>query len=108
MQIIINVLGKEAREDMEKLIQTDKLEVLDSSKEITDKQPLEVLFVNQNPVAIDLLKKMLIVDPDKRITVEEALSHPLMSEFHDPEDEPTTEKLNQYDFDFELYDLTSE
>ena len=31
-----------------------------------------------------------------------------MQEFHDPEDEPTTEKLDPYDFDFEYYDLTAE
>ena len=37
--------------------------------------------------AIDLLKKLLTFDYKKRITVEEALSHPYLSELHFPEDE---------------------
>ena len=51
---------------------------------------------------------MLVVDPLKRITVKEALEHPFLAEFHDPEDEPETEKLDSYDFDFEYYELSSE
>ena len=47
------------------------------------------------------MKKMLVVDPSKRITIKDALEHPFLKEFHDPEDEPVTEKLDAYDFDFE-------
>ena len=32
---------------------------------------------------------MLELDPDKRITAEEALEHEYFSEYHDPDDEPT-------------------
>ena len=31
-----------------------------------------------NPLAIDLLKKMLVYDPDDRITVQQALEHPYL------------------------------
>jgi serine/threonine protein kinase len=41
-----------------------------------------------NPEAIDLVKKMLIFDPDKRITVAEALAHPYMKNLHFEDDEP--------------------
>ena len=41
---------------------------------------------------------MLVIDPAKRITVEDALAHPFLSEFHEPDDEPTTEKLSQFDW----------
>lgn len=51
---------------------------------------------------------MLVIDPEKRISVEEALEHSFLAQFHDLEDEPTTEKVDQYDFDFEFYNLTSE
>lgn len=37
--------------------------------------------------AIDLLKKMLTFDPNKRITAEEALHHPYLSELHCPDNE---------------------
>jgi serine/threonine protein kinase len=48
---------------------------------------------------------MLAFDPNKRITVEEALAHPYLTELHCPEDEPTTEHVSAFDFDFEIYEL---
>ena len=36
---------------------------------------------------MDVLDKMLAVDPDKRITAAEALSHPYFSTYADPDDE---------------------
>jgi serine/threonine protein kinase len=42
----------------------------------------EEIFKNADPLEIDLLKKMLLFDPSKRITAEEALKHPYFSELH--------------------------
>ncbi len=50
---------------------------------------------------------MLAFDPNKRITVEEALSHPYLAELHCQEDEPSAEPVSAFDFDFEIYDLKS-
>ena len=58
-----------------------------------------------NPDAIDLLKKMLSFDPEKRISIEGALSHPYMKNLHFSDDEPTGEAVARFDFDFELYSL---
>ena len=33
------------------------------------------MYINLHPYALDLLKKMLIVDPVNRITIEECLLH---------------------------------
>jgi len=52
---------------------------------------LSVLFKDLNPVAVDLIKKMLIFDPKKRITVEDALKHEYLSKLHVQEDEPSSE-----------------
>ena len=38
--------------------------------------------------AIDLIDKMLQLDPNKRINCEQALAHPFLARFHDEEDEP--------------------
>merc|ERR1711998_70318 len=38
--------------------------------------------------AIDLLRRLLQFNPMKRISAEAALSHPYVSQFHNPDDEP--------------------
>ncbi len=43
----------------------------------------------ENPQAIDLIDKMLQLDPHQRITCEEALKHPYLETFHDEDDEPS-------------------
>lgn len=40
----------------------------------------QVVFEGANPVAIDLLEKMLEIDPDKRITAEHTLAHPYLAQ----------------------------
>jgi hypothetical protein len=34
--------------------------------------------------AIDLMKKLLMFNPSKRLTVDEALQHPYLAQFYDP------------------------
>jgi mitogen-activated protein kinase 15 len=41
---------------------------------------------------LDFLSKLLTFNPDKRMTVEEALSHPFMADFHNPNEEIICEK----------------
>lgn len=41
--------------------------------------PLAALYPHAHPLAIDLLQKMLVFDPSKRISVIESLRHPYMS-----------------------------
>ncbi|KAI6176185.1 Mitogen-activated protein kinase [Aphelenchoides bicaudatus] len=49
-------------------------------------------FQSLPPEAIDLLDKILVLDPDQRISVEDALKHEYMSEYYLPDDEPLAEK----------------
>jgi serine/threonine protein kinase len=48
---------------------------------------------------------MMSFDPKKRITVTEALQHPYLEQLHCPEDEPTTQPVCNFDFDYEIYSL---
>lgn len=55
-------------------------------------------YPNADPLAIDLLEKMLAFDPSDRITVVQALEHPYLEAYHEIGDEPEasilTEKWN--------------
>ena len=49
---------------------------------------LEATFPGASPEALDLLRRLLHFNPDKRISPEEALRHPYCAQFHNPHDEP--------------------
>jgi mitogen-activated protein kinase 1/3 len=81
------------------------------------------MFPKANPLAVDLMERCLTFSPRKRITVEEALTHPYLGQsrcpclfcwtlmlkrpcplpepYHDPSDEPTAEPLDPSFFDFD-------
>ncbi|XP_040909321.1 mitogen-activated protein kinase 15 [Toxotes jaculatrix] len=51
--------------------------------------PLEdLLQPSVPPDALDLLRGLLVFNPDKRLTAEEALQHPYVARFHNPAKEP--------------------
>lgn len=72
---------------------------------ITKKKDFSTVFRGANPLAIDLLEKMLELDADKRITAEQALAHSYLEKYADPNDEPTSPL---YDQSFEDMDLPVE
>ncbi|NXT50151.1 MK15 kinase, partial [Pluvianellus socialis] len=50
----------------------------------------EEILPSSTPLpALDLLKKLLVFNPDKRLTAEEALQHPYVRRFHCPAREPS-------------------
>jgi serine/threonine protein kinase len=61
--------------------------------------PLSRQLPGTPPDALDALKCMLQIHPRKRVTVEQALSHPFFGSLHSPEDEPVADAL--FDFTFE-------
>jgi mitogen-activated protein kinase 1/3 len=46
---------------------------------------------------LDLLDKLLSFNPTTRMVVEEALAHPFMAEYYDPNDEPVAKKPFQFE-----------
>ncbi|XP_072175455.1 mitogen-activated protein kinase 14B-like [Diadema setosum] len=47
------------------------------------------IFIGANPLAVDLLEHMLHLDEEKRLSAAQALTHPYLAKYHDPDDEPT-------------------
>jgi mitogen-activated protein kinase 7 len=56
------------------------------------------VYFSQTFLALDLLSRLLNFNPEKRITVQEALEHPYLKDLHDPDDEPSGKN---FDFSFE-------
>ena len=57
-----------------------------------------------NPLAVDLLEKMLVFNPERRISVDDALAHPYLSQLHNPEDEPECQTAFNFDFERQALD----
>ena len=70
-----------------------------SEMPVKKKIPISSIIKYPNALALDLLEKMLELNPHRRITAELALQHPYLAEFHDPTDEPTFK--GTLDFSFE-------
>ncbi|KAJ0111656.1 hypothetical protein Patl1_00492 [Pistacia atlantica] len=70
------------------------------------KQNFSARFPNKSPGIVDLLEKMLVFDPIRRITVDEALCHPYLAPLHDINEEPVCPR--PFSFDFEHPSFTEE
>ncbi|CAL2041054.1 CBN-PMK-1 protein [Caenorhabditis brenneri] len=55
------------------------------------------LFAQATPQAIDLLEKMLHLDPDRRPSAKEAMEHEYLQAYHDESDEPVAEEMDLND-----------
>ncbi|CAA0811946.1 Mitogen-activated protein kinase 13 [Striga hermonthica] len=70
------------------------------------KLPFSQKFPELSSLAVDLAERMLVFDPAKRITVEEALNHPFLLSLHEINEEPTCP--SPFVFDFEQSSLSEE
>lgn len=92
VQLVLELLGLPSKEEFYKLKSKYEFQVdYDFLPIKINKKNLKTLFslhnINCSPECMDFLKKIMVFDPEKRLTVEEALSHPYMSSFHKEEEE---------------------
>jgi len=89
---IIEVTGRPSKDDIEAIQSEFAAQMLENLPE-PNERGLESMYPNVDGDAHDLLKKLLMFNPDKRITVEEALDHPYVTQFHNIEEEISCDKL---------------
>ncbi|XP_061851105.1 mitogen-activated protein kinase 15 [Colius striatus] len=86
---ILRVIPAPSREDilaMQSDYRASVINHLSSRQRVTFD---EILPPSTPLLALDLLKKLLVFNPDKRLTAEEALQHPYVKRFHCPAREPS-------------------
>jgi mitogen-activated protein kinase 1/3 len=105
MNLIFNVLGTPSKDDMKFITNEKALEYIKSLKKKAA-IPFKQIYKDANPLALDLMEKMLIFNPAKRISVDEALAHPYLKSLHNPKTESDCKK--QFDFEFEKTANTKE
>lgn len=86
IELILELLGRPSHEDLESLDSNLAINLLNNIK-ANKKRSLKQTFSGATPEGLDFLRKLLAFNPKKRITVEEALEHPFVCDFHNLDEE---------------------
>lgn len=90
LKLIINVLGSQQEADLE-FIDNPKARKYIKTLPFSRGVQFSRLYSQADPSAIDLLQRMLVFDPAKRISVIDALQHPYLTGLYDPSRNPPAE-----------------
>jgi len=107
LELIIEIFGSPSQEEIDTFTD-DKFKLMLKSLPKKKGRNLETLFPKANPLALDLMKKLMAFSPAKRISAEQALKHEYLKELHLEEDEPTTTLVPEREFEFEKHHLSME
>lgn len=92
IEMILDLLGKPKPEDLDDIAGTSDWNIINSIN-AKQKYSYSTFFKGASKTAIDFLKRCLEFNPKKRITVEEALNHPFVTQFHNPAEEKRSAKI---------------
>ncbi|KAF3815145.1 hypothetical protein GH733_017421 [Mirounga leonina] len=91
---IMEVVGTPSPEVLAKISSEHARTYIQSLPPMPQKD-LRSIFHGANPLAVDLLGRMLVLDSDQRVSAAEALAHAYFSQYHDPDDEPEAEPYDE-------------
>ncbi|KAG0712275.1 Mitogen-activated protein kinase p38b [Chionoecetes opilio] len=101
LNLIMELLGTPPQEYLNRITSESARNYIRSLPHMRKKDFRQV-FRGANPLAVDLLEKMLELDSERRITAVQALAHPYLAQYADPSDEPDSEPYDQSFEDMEL------
>lgn len=105
MDKIVEIIGFPSDEDLTFISNDHTLSYL---RRLPKKTPIkwEDKIPNANPLAIDLLQKMLSFSPERRISVMDAINHPYFANFKNLGEPPVSE--SKFDFSWDQFELNKQ
>ncbi|CAJ0943311.1 unnamed protein product, partial [Mesorhabditis belari] len=84
---IMNTIARPSKGDIDSIGSHYAASVLEKMP-ARPRKPIDAFIPSNNPHAIDLIHRLLLFAPHRRLTVEQCLVHPYVLQFHNPADEP--------------------
>jgi mitogen-activated protein kinase 1/3 len=108
LALIVCTIGTPSDEDLKECVGNQ--EALNFIKNLGHYSsiPWNLVSSNASEAGQDLLSKLLVFNPHKRITAEEAIKHPFFKKFYDPKVLKSNLCAEPFDFDFEKLTRTKE
>ena len=98
MNVIFSILGTPSAEDVEFVSDPKALQYLKSFPE-TKKTDIKDLYKGSSAEAIDFISKLVVFNPKKRMTVDQALSHPYLGKVRDKKKEKLAAEAIELEFE---------
>jgi len=95
---VLELIGKPKPDDIESIESPHAATIL-SSISVTKKRSFQNFFPNASEAALDLLRRLLVFNPNNRLTIEEALRHKYVEQFSSPEEEIICENVIEIPMD---------
>jgi len=95
---VLELIGKPKPDDIESIESPHAATIL-SSISVTKKRSFQNFFPNASETALDLLRRLLVFNPNNRLTIEEALRHKYVEQFSSPEEEIVCENVIEIPMD---------
>lgn len=89
---VLKITGMPSQEDIDAMLSPHWAKIF-ATIPPTKKVSLDSIFPTADEDSIDLMKNLLKFNPNERLTVEEALEHPYVSQFHNVDNEPVCKKI---------------
>lgn len=94
IELILDLLGRPTAEEIESMGAPSDYAILNSLPG-KQKYSFSQFFKGASNEALDFLRRTLEFNPTKRLTVEQALKHPFVRQFHNPAEELVCNKIIQ-------------
>jgi len=98
LRLIVECMGTPSEDDLTFITSERALSFIRKQRG-NPASSFETLYGRFDPLAQDLLRKMLVLNPSRRLTIDAALEHPYLASLHCADDEPVAESLFNFDWE---------